>query len=112
MKTSNVGILTTASGKKLNWGAALSQTSFTLAPCSEQTVLLRVDIDCGAFGNQNPRGKTTAKKDDRLADVDRCEVAYVSVSAAGCLARPVLVAIAVLPSDCDSYDASCSCNCC
>ena len=45
-------------------------------------------------------------------DVDDCEVGYVTIRVGGCLVRPIVVAIAVLPHDCDAYHASCSCGCC
>ncbi|MDQ6617810.1 MAG: hypothetical protein M3083_24455 [Actinomycetota bacterium] len=45
-------------------------------------------------------------------DVDRCEVGYVTIRLGGCLVRPIVVAIAVLPSFCGAYHVGCSCSCC
>jgi hypothetical protein len=41
-------------------------------------------------------------------DVDQCEVGYVTIRLGGCLVSPIVVAIAVLPDSCDSYQAGCS----
>jgi len=48
----------------------------------------------------------------RLGKVDRCEVGYATIRAEGCLTRPIVVAIAVLPEDCDSFRHPCGCGCC
>jgi hypothetical protein len=40
-------------------------------------------------------------------------VGYVTVRVGGCLVRPIVVAVAVLPDDCGAYTAACSCgDCC
>jgi hypothetical protein len=49
---------------------------------------------------------------DRFGTVDRCEVGYATIRADGCLTRPILVAIAVLPEDCDTFRHPCGCGCC
>jgi hypothetical protein len=49
---------------------------------------------------------------ERFGSVDRCEVGYATIRAEGCLTRPVVVAIAVLPDDCDAYRTPCGCDCC
>ena len=49
---------------------------------------------------------------DRVGSVDRCEVGYATIRATGCLTRPVVVAVAVLPDDCDAYRHPCGCGCC
>ena len=54
---------------------------------------------------------TVPRQRERI-DVDDCEVGYVTIRVGGCLVRPIVVAIAVLPRDCDAYHASCSCSCC
>jgi hypothetical protein len=50
--------------------------------------------------------------DQRLGSVDKCEVAYATIRAEGCLTRPIVVAIAVLPENCDSFRHPCGCGCC
>lgn len=50
---------------------------------------------------------------DRTGGVDSCTVGYVTVRVSGCLVRPIVVAVAVLPDDCGAYTATCSCgDCC
>ena len=120
--TVSLSSFSTASGRDLGWAAALSDTKFTLGPCEEKVVQLVVNIDCSVFHKDDPASTAgtastaaKARKDDnnqRLVDVDRCEVAYARVSAEGCISRPVLVAVAVLPNHCDSYVATCKCDCC
>ena len=56
--------------------------------------------------------EAASRTDVELADVDDCEVGYVTIRVDGCLIRPIVVAIAVLPRDCDAYHAGCSCSCC
>lgn len=45
-------------------------------------------------------------------DLDTCVVGYFTVRLGGCVTRPIVVALAVLPDSCDSYHTSCSCSCC
>jgi hypothetical protein len=51
----------------------------------------------------------TASQRGDFGDVDNCEVGYVTIRVGGCLIRPIVVAIAVLPTYCDAYHLSCSC---
>jgi hypothetical protein len=120
----------TAGGRELGWGAKLSETEFTLAPCGEQTVSILVQIRCDTFGADKPAGDNTdanppagaavnreniasaATVNSRRGMVDRCEVAYATLHADGCLIRPIVVAVAVLPDDCDAYRRPCACGCC
>jgi hypothetical protein len=55
---------------------------------------------------------TGATRDDLFGMVDRCEVAYATIRAEGCLTRPIVVAVAVLPDDCDAFRSPCGCGCC
>jgi hypothetical protein len=119
-------------GRVLPWKVAARPGSpLTLAPCSTTEIDLIVDIRCGDDTDDDgkpatPR-KATAQKATaaraqeeaaatrgtlELQDVDDCEVGYVTVRVGGCLIRPIVVAIAVLPRDCDAYHAGCSCSCC
>jgi hypothetical protein len=45
---------------------------------------------------------------DRL---DRCVTQYANVTVDGC-ARPIRLAVVLLPNDCDAYDVRCDCGCC
>jgi hypothetical protein len=123
----------TAGGRPLGWDAKLSETEFTLRPCGEHTVSILVQVRCDTFGGEKPTGeKPTGEKpggnqptgatvdrpsvssatNTRLGSVDRCEVAYATLRADGCLIRPIVVAVAVLPDDCDAYRRPCACGCC
>jgi hypothetical protein len=131
----------TAGGRDLQWPAQLSATSFTLRPCDEQTVVVTLAIRCRAEGDEpepvrpgqtpaghpgtvtaaaaavNVAGAAAATPAatavvDRAGRVDRCEVGYATLRADGCLVRPVILAVAVLPDDCDAYHRPCGCGCC
>lgn len=138
--TLELGKFVSSGGRDLGWPAKLSQAEFTLRPCDEQTVILEVGILCGSTniggntppGGTNPGGtpgttnpgSTTPKAtdpgatlgrlagNDRLGSVDRCEVGYGTIRAEGCLSRPIVVAVAVLPDDCDAFRHPCGCDCC
>lgn len=47
-----------------------------------------------------------------IGDLDTCVVGYFTVRLGGCVTRPIVVGVAVLPDSCDSYRTSCSCACC
>jgi hypothetical protein len=112
----------TAGGRELGWQTQLSETEFTLKACDEHTVIVGVQIKCEGFGGggsdtkpNTPAATTTAAAAAATrtgGSVDRCEVAYARLRADGCLIRPAVIAVAVLPDDCDAYKRSCGCNCC
>jgi hypothetical protein len=121
----------TAGGRDVKWAATLSEASFTLKPCSEHTVLVSVGVVCATDNPNTPADRPPTGPNDpappagtagtptvtvaagaRLGTVDRCEVAYATLRAEGCLVRPVVLAVAVLPNDCDDYRRPCSCGCC
>lgn len=103
----------TAGGHDLGWQTELSPQAFTLRPCGEQTVVLRVEVSCEPFGvPPKTPGAGDNQQQGRVDTVDRCEVAYATLRAEGCLVRPIVIAIAVLPDDCDAYRSPCSCGCC
>jgi hypothetical protein len=60
--------------------------------------------------------RTIAERDDvpsrNLPDVDDCHVAVADLCIRGCDVRPVRIAVAVLPRDCNTYDIHCDCACC
>lgn len=87
-------------GQPMNWQAALSETEFTLGPCGEKTVLLTVTIECGS------------KREGANQGVDACKVGYATVRAEGCVVRPLVVAVAVLPDHCGAHRIGCLCGCC
>jgi hypothetical protein len=104
----------TAGGRDLKWAAQLSATEFTLRPCDEHTVSIAVQVRCDAEGGRdNPdQPDSSLTNVPRVGRVDRCEVGYATLRADGCLVRPVVVAVAVLPDDCDAYRRPCGCGCC
>jgi hypothetical protein len=103
----------TAGGKDVGWSGQLSESAFTLGPCDEHTVIVTVQVKCDTFsGGTQPPGTTDNPNNVRGGTLDRCEVAYATLRAEGCLVRPVVLAVAVLPDDCDAYRRPCSCGCC
>jgi hypothetical protein len=124
----DVSDVRTSGGRVLPWATVLRPTGpLTLEPCSTTKLELGVHIVCGER-KEEPQAQTgrgaaakEAAKDlvtrliderDAFPDVDRCEVGYATVRVGGCLVRPIVVAIAVLPNECDTYRAGCSCSCC
>ena len=131
-----------AGGRDLGWKAELSETEFTLRGCGEHTVVVTVRVICEAFQRakhaealaerireEKPLAakapKSELANEARQADeerhlasewrditLDRCEVGYGTLRAEGCIVRPIVLAIAVLPDDCDSYRRPCGCDCC
>jgi hypothetical protein len=125
--TLELGKFVTAGGRDLEWSAALSETSIKLRPCGEATVFLTVRITCQRNGDEQGEDRpnegerptqgganpsAAAAVDTRFGSVDRCEVGYATIRAEGCLTRPIVVAVAVLPDDCDTYRHPCGCGCC
>lgn len=75
-------------------------TAFKLEPCGEEKVILVIEIS-GSFDDR-----------PRMGDVKDCEVAYADLRVKGCDIRPIRIAVAVLPRDCDDYVVDCRCGCC
>lgn len=100
-----LGSFVTAGGRDLGWQAHLSETEFTLPPCGERTVSLVVNLGRPDLGTDRAEVRQSGL-------LDRCEVGYATVRAEGCLTRPIVIAVAVLPDDCDSYRRPCGCDCC
>jgi hypothetical protein len=93
---------TTRSGKSTAvTGQILTETEFTLEPCSERRVLIAINVT-----HQEPDDQR------RFNDVDECEVAYADLRVEGCDVRPIRIAAAILPFDCDAYEVECRCQCC
>jgi hypothetical protein len=112
-----LGKFMTSGGRDLGWTARLSETEFTLRACGEHTVTLAVQIRCETDKPQGsnepgPAADPIAAENRTFGSVDRCEVGYATIRAEGCLTRPLVVAIAVLPDHCDAYTHPCGCECC
>jgi hypothetical protein len=106
----------TDNGTELGWATELSETEFKIPPCGEKTVIITVTVDCGKVGGTTGGGTTVAGQpgDTRqpAATVDSCKVAYATLRAEGCMIRPLVIAVAVLPNDCGAHHAGCQCGCC
>jgi len=76
---------------------------FTIPACGEREVRLRVDIIPGQDSPDVP---------GRIPDVDECLVLYGDLRVEGCDIRPVRIALALLPYDCDPFVVECGCTCC
>ena len=78
--------------------------NFTLAPCAEREILITVKIDPPqTAGTSNEGGRT---------DVDACLVATADLTLAGCDHRPIRLAVAIVPRDCEPFRVECGCGCC
>lgn len=108
-----LGSFKTSGGLDLGWQAAFSETEFKLPPCGGRTVTLEVVVDCGKLVGGTPdRTNEGSDVNQRIRSVDECKVGYATVRAEGCLVRPLVVAVAVLPNDCGAHHAGCGCGCC
>lgn len=82
-------------------GQLQSPAEFQLPACSERQITIVVNA-----------GIQESDTGERVPDVDECEVAYADLRVEGCDLRPVRIAVAVLPRDCDAYEIECHCSCC
>lgn len=87
-------------------GRLLEPREFTLPPCGQRTVVLVVES--GADG-LSPNQDTPSRE---LPDVDDCVVSYADLRVTGCDIRPLRLAVALLPRDCNAYVVRCECECC
>jgi hypothetical protein len=112
-------------------GLLLEPTTFKLGPCEEQEVILvvrsapKTDKPTPA-PNPNEPGSTptTPNRPADVAnavigtrridvpDVEECTVCYADLRVEGCDMRPIRIAVAILPRDCDPYEIDCHCGCC
>ena len=89
----------------------LDPREFTLGPCEQRklTLIVRVRAD----DEKNQAGQANRKEGERqLPDVDDCVVAIADLRLEGCDHRPIRIALAILPRDCDPYTVTCGCGCC
>jgi len=78
--------------------------TFTLPACGSQKITLVVKVVGAGAGD--------ATNENRAADVDDCLVATADLRLTGCDCRPLRIAVAILPRDCDPFEVSCGCTCC
>lgn len=101
-------------------GQIVGPTSFKLAPCGHEDVVLVVEIaptpktpTSGGAARRNAAATAEPTPIDRQTpDVTRCEVAYADLRIKGCDMRSVRIAVAVLPRTCEAYVVDCGCTCC
>jgi hypothetical protein len=93
--------------------SSLEPPEFTLAPCEAREVVLEVQIQGHAVRTGEGTSETSAQGQRReRPDVDECLVAIADLGLTGCDHRPLRIAVAVLPRDCDPYTVACDCGCC
>lgn len=84
-------------------GRMVTTGSVTIPPCGEERTSIIVEI-IGANSTNDER------KD--IGDVKDCQVSYADLRVTGCDVRPIRIAVAILPRDCDDYVVDCRCGCC
>ena len=84
-------------------GQLLPPLAFTLAPCSEQSVTLVVEVQGSEDENKDRAG---------MGDVQGCQVYYADLRVKGCDIRPVRIALALHSRDCGPLTINCRCDCC
>jgi hypothetical protein len=77
---------------------------FTLKPCEEREAILIVNV----IGATIPG----TANEQRQGDVDVCKVFYADLRVKGCDIRPIRIAVAALPRDCEATRIDCRCGCC
>lgn len=107
----------------------LSPKAFSLGACAEQKIILVVKVGGGDGTNTgqsstDQQGANTGQQDAQQQaatgvasrtsqpDVDTCLVATADLRLVGCDHRPLRIAVAILPRDCDPYTVTCGCTCC
>jgi len=95
----------------------LEPKTFTIPACGEQavTLIVRARDETGADGNPNDPapGREPGEGGRRtIPDVDDCLVATADLRVVGCDHRPIRIAVALLPRDCDPFTVPCGCSCC
>jgi len=105
-------------------GVIIPPTEFVLPPCGEAQVIIAVETN--PAGQELPPGSTSeqpqgiarfqtaaaAAEGRKIPDVDECRVLYADLRVEGCDIRPIRIALALLPRDCDEYVIDCGCTCC
>ena len=101
-------------GQETGLQGTLSTEGFTLRGCDEQTVTITIDLGGGEQGGGEQGGGDVAGATERRTrlGLDECIVLYADLRIEGCDVRPVRIALAVMPRDCEAYEVSCDCSCC
>jgi len=107
--TAELSAWTTRGGKAVPVETVgLEPKVFTLPACGVQKVTLVVKVN----GDPAIAGAAEANQPNRATDVDDCLVATADLRLTGCDCRPLRIAVAILPRDCDPCEVSCGCSCC
>lgn len=108
-------------------GLLLEPTTFKIGPCDEQEVILVVrsapKTDTPTPNEPGGTPTTPGRAADvanavigtrriDIPDVEECTVCYADLKVEGCDMRPIRIAVAILPRDCDPYEIDCHCGCC
>lgn len=95
-------------------GVLLPPVDFTLPPCGEEKIVIAIETFPGGEqpGAQGVARFQTAAEAREFPDVDECKVLYADLRVEGCDIRPIRIALALLPRDCDDYEIECGCSCC
>jgi hypothetical protein len=112
-------------------GRFVTETKFTLKPCEDKKaafVVAMLPQSTKSADNKvasSTDSKVTNKEAgvvinvtqpvgefDNATDVNECTVFYSDLRVKGCDIRPIRIALAILPRDCDDYRINCRCGCC
>lgn len=106
-----VGDFKTRGGKEAPVAVRLvGATAVKLAPCSSEEATLLVEV--APPGEKRVDVEREVRERRELPDVDDCLVAVGDLRLDGCDVRPVRIAVAIVPRDCDPYEIECGCACC
>ena len=103
--------------------SVLQTTQFTLGACEEKEVFFAVEsnlvrevvgqkatvLDTESFEAAREAGEQEKRE---LPDLDECTVFSADLRVEGCDTRPIRIALALLPRDCNAYEIDCGCGCC
>ena len=102
---------TTRGGKEGLVQGAVRPEEFTLESCGHQDLVLAFRA-AGEDKAVDHVGTAEVVQQRKLPDVDTCEVLTADLRLVGCDHRPIRIAAAILPRDCDPFRVSCGCTCC
>jgi len=93
--------------------------TFKLPPCGEKEVVIVARVrdpvavtSAPGAATGNIAGGPERETQRELKDVDGCVVVTADLTLVGCDHRPIRIAIAILPRDCDPFRVICGCGCC
>lgn len=138
--TAEISGWVSSKGDRAEWPTRVTPNRFTLGPCAEKTIAVRVHL---VELDDRPDKDDKADKAERADSVDAsgvraqpltsalaapqpvrpapapapalpagCVVYYADLRLAGCEVRPIRLAVALLPANCGAHHARCGCGCC